>query len=138
MTLSLDVHPIRLFCFRDQQVFVRVGLHSGALDTPNAAAWRNGKVAGGKTILGCLSCKVSREQLGNEKYDFGGGNARTNDDVLKGLQFVRAWATAVEQATRSRDRGVVVPSAPNPVRDLTFDVVRQNGLDVFHADALVK
>ncbi|CAM9488820.1 unnamed protein product [Pylaiella littoralis] len=65
-------------------------------------------------------------------------NARTNDGTLEDLLFVKVGATTADQTQRSRDRGVVVPSSPTPVRELAVDLVRQNGLDIFHADALVK
>lgn len=119
------------------QVFVRMGLHSLALDTPKASAWANGKQSGGKTELGCLSCMIPREQLGNHKYDTT-ANARTNDGTLAHLDFVRSAGTAAEKAARSRDTGVVVPKNLNPVRGLTADLIRQNGVDILHGSAIVE
>lgn len=48
------------------QVSVRLGMHSAALDTPKAAAWVNRKVSGGRTLLPCLSCKIPKDDLGDE------------------------------------------------------------------------
>lgn len=97
----------------------------------------NVKQCNGSTELSCQRCKVPRAQLGNPAYDFR-KNSRSAEGVDRDIEYVKKGATATERTTRGRDRGVVPPRVPNPLKKLTFDRQLQIPFDIFHLDALVR
>ncbi|CAN0079878.1 unnamed protein product [Laminaria digitata] len=115
---------------------VRMGLLTAHLDSPMHSAWSNTKCSNWQTKKPCPSCKVTLNQLGNANFDVV-KNKRTADGLASDIAFVEAGATLPERTSRSRDRGVVLPESENPVRKVTFDMVRQFGIDILHQDAIV-
>lgn len=113
-----------------------MGLLTANLDSPMHSAWSNTKCSNWKTNKPCPSCEVTRRQLGDHKFDVV-KNKRTADGVARDIAYVEEGGTNAECTKRSRDRGVVVPELANPVRELTFDLVRQFGIDILHQDGLV-
>ncbi|CAN0395837.1 unnamed protein product, partial [Scytosiphon promiscuus] len=106
------------------------------VDSPFHKAMTNTKGSASTTRFPCSTCEVTQEELSDSRFDFS-SRLRTPEGIDDSLKYVQAGSTATEKANRSRDRGVVVPDTPNPLANITFDKVRQIGVDILHQDAIV-
>lgn len=114
-----------------------MGLLTLMVDTPVHKAMTNTKGSNSKTKHPCTACRVTQEGLGDWQCNFR-GMLRTAEGIDADLAYVEAGRTATERANRSRDRGVTPPDLPNPLKNVTFDRVRQTGEDILHQDAQVR
>lgn len=101
------------------------------LDSPIHSAWTYTKHSNARTERPCQACNIKRDDLGNPNYDTQ-KNARTTDGIRRDLEYVKATATSAEATDRSRKKGVVVGSYPNPLSMVVYDSVRQTGMDILH------
>lgn len=122
-------------CVGPLQVFVRGGLHAAILDGPEHSDWSNVKHSNASTRKPCQRCNVSREDLGNSRYDFD-AHLRSAEGVDADIDWAEKAPTAAECTERQRERGVVIPDLPNPLKKITMDRVLQIPFDILHADGL--
>lgn len=118
-----------------RQVFVRCGLQSIVLDSPEQNDWANIKRQNASTRFGCQRCEVPQAELNNPLFDYR-RNQRTAEGIDAKIDYAREGRTAAERAERERQHGVVIPKKDNPLKKLTFDRVLQSPFDVMHQDAL--
>ena len=118
------------------QVFVRMGLLTAMVDSPVHSAMTNTKGSNASTKHPCAACNISHEELKDWQCDFQ-RKRRTAEGIDADIAYAEAGSTAHERGQRAMHRGVTPPNLPNPLKRLTFDRVRQIGVDVLHQDAIV-
>ena len=118
------------------QVFVRMGLLTAMVDSPVHSAMTNTKGSNAFTKHPCAACNISHEELKDWQCDFQ-RMRRTGEGIDADIAYAEAGSTARERGHRAMHRGVTPPDLANPLKRLTFDRVRQIGVDVLHQDAIV-
>lgn len=133
----MPLHVVLIFVLLQiLQVFVRMGLLTAMVDSPVHAAMTNTKGSNAKTKHPCAACNISHDDLKDSQCNFN-RMRRTAEGIDADIAYAEAGRTAHERGQRSMHRGVTPPDLPNPLKRVTFDRVRQIGVDILHQDALV-